>query len=211
MNNYEQIFFSGKRFPESNQAIVMVHGRGGTGEDIMNSLSKALHLNDFYIVAPDAEHQSWYPYSFLEPKSKNEPYLTNSLNLLKDIVDNLVKTGYPTEAIYLLGFSQGACLTLEFAAQHARRYGGVFALSGGLIGDELNVSDYTGNFEGTPVFLGCSDIDSHIPLGRVKDSTELLLDRGATVYEKIYPGMGHTINQDEIKMVTELIKYGRIQ
>jgi phospholipase/carboxylesterase len=205
MNNYERTKYFGKMFPESTRAIIMAHGRGGTGYDIVNSLEGLLPISDFYTVAPNADNNTWYPYSFLAPRKQNEPYLSGSIALLKELFDDLINTGFKAPDIYLLGFSQGACLVLDFAAQYAQRYGGIYAFSGGLIGEEIDVSLYSGNFEGTPVFLGCSNTDSHIPLARVKDSTELLLDRGATVYEKIYPGMGHTINHDEIVRVSDLL------
>lgn len=188
----------------------MIHGRGSNGADMANSFEGEIAIDNFYIAAVNAPGQSWYPKSFIAPKRQNEPMLTDSLNLISEMMDDLTETGYQTTDIYLLGFSQGACLALEFAAQHAQPFGGIFALSGGLIGDELDTTIYKGDFENTPIFLGCSDIDSHIPLSRVKESTRILTMLGAVVTEKIYPGMGHTVNKDELTQISKILDLKKI-
>jgi phospholipase/carboxylesterase len=178
-------------------AVVLVHGRGASAEGML-SLADALAARDVAYVAPQASGHSWYPYSFLAPIAQNEPYLTNALNTISGVVGELGAQGVADERIVLLGFSQGACLALEYAARNARRFGGIVGFSGGLIGPEGMPRDHSGSLAGTPVFLGCSDIDSHIPLARVHESAEVLRKLGGQVSEQIYPGMGHTIIQDEI-------------
>jgi phospholipase/carboxylesterase len=178
-------------------AVVLVHGRGASAEGML-SLADALAARDVAYVAPQAPGHSWYPYSFLAPIAQNEPYLTNALNTISGVVGELGAQGVADERIVLLGFSQGACLALEYAARNARRFGGIVGFSGGLIGPEGMPRDHSGSLAGTPVFLGCSDIDSHIPLARVHESAEVLRKLGGQVSEQIYPGMGHTIIQDEI-------------
>jgi phospholipase/carboxylesterase len=205
MDNYDETLYYGHLFPESKRAIIMIHGRGADGADIVNSLEGQIPIEDFYVVAPNAANNTWYPYSFIAPQQQNQPELDSSLRLLKQLWDNLIDTGYKQSDIYLLGFSQGACLALEFAARNATLMGGVFALSGGLIGDKLNTANYSGNFANTPVFIGCSDTDSHIPLYRVKESAEIFITMGANVIEKIYPGIGHTINTDEISQMRSIL------
>lgn len=205
MKNYDNTVYYGPLFPESKKAMIMIHGRGGDGADIASSFEGDIPIEDFYLVAPNAPDQSWYPKSFLAPKRQNEPMLSDSLSLLEALLNDLTDTGYQTSDIYFLGFSQGACLALEFTAQHAQQYGGIFALSGGLIGDELDSSIYKGDFKNTPIFLGCSDIDSHIPLSRVKESTRILKSLGASVTEKIYTGMGHTVNEDELTEIAKIL------
>jgi predicted esterase len=153
--------------------------------------------------APQAKGSSWYPRSFLAPVDDNEPWLSSALALVVDIVDGLTHDGFPPHRVALLGFSQGGCLALEFAARHARRYGAVIGLSAGLIGAELR--EYAGSLDGTPVLLGCSDIDAHIPLARVHESARRLGAMGAAVTERIYEGMGHTINDDEIRRTRQLL------
>jgi phospholipase/carboxylesterase len=186
-------------------AMVLVHGRGASAESML-SLADAFAAPDMAYIAPQAPSGSWYPYSFMAPTMLNEPYLSNALSTLANVVDDLGQQGIPAERIVLLGFSQGACLALEFAARNARRYGGVVGLSGGLIGPEGTPRDYTGALAGTPVFLGCSDVDSHIPLARVHESTNVLRALGGNVTEKIYPGMGHTVVQDEIDHVENILR-----
>jgi phospholipase/carboxylesterase len=186
-------------------AMVLVHGRGASAESILG-LADAFDANDISYVAPQARSGSWYPYSFMAPLAQNEPHLSNALKTISDVVADLELQGMPPEKIVLLGFSQGACLALEFAARNARRFGGVVALSGGLIGPEGMSRNYAGSLADTPVFLGCSDVDSHIPLARVNESTEVLTKLGGNVTEIIYPGMGHTIVQDEVAHVKTILK-----
>lgn len=199
-----EIIRAGAPIGAARAAMIMVHGRGASAQGILE-LSHAFEAPDVAYLAPQAESGSWYPYSFMSPIARNEPHLSIALQTLSDVVDDVRKEGMPTERIVLLGFSQGACLALEFAARNARRFGGVIALSGGLIGPEGMPRDYPGSLAGTPVFLGCSDIDTHIPLARVHDSTDVLSKLGGDVVEKIYPGMGHTIVQDEVDHVRKIL------
>ena len=195
---------AGAPLAAANLAVVMVHGRGATAGDIL-ALADDINLDQVHYVAPQAPGNTWYPYRFIEPVAKNEPFLSASLMQVGNIIAQLQISGLKPEQIMLLGFSQGACLALEYAARHAARYRGVAALSGGLIGAQLNPGNYTGDFNGTPFFLGCSDRDMHIPLERVKASTALLGQLGAAVTERIYPGLGHTINADEIEHVRQML------
>jgi predicted esterase len=183
---------------------ILVHGRGASASDIIG-LASELGADDVAFIAPDAPGRTWYPYSFLVPMDRNEPYLTRSLDLLGSIVDDLTGKGVERTRIALAGFSQGACLSLEFAARHAGRYAGVIAFSGGLIGPPGTPRDYAGSFDGTPMFIGCSDADPHIPLERVHESTSALRRMGATVDERIYPGMGHLVAEDEIQAAAAIL------
>ncbi len=184
--------------------MVLLHGRGGSPQD-MRELARTLDRPQFACCAPAAAGRTWYPYSFLERIERNEPHLSSALRLVEEALGRTETAGLPAPRVVLLGFSQGACLALEFAARHARRYGAVVGLSGGLIGPEGTARDYAGSFEGTPVFLGSSDVDPHVPKRRV-DETEAVFTRlGARVTKRIYPGMGHTINADEIEHVRSLL------
>lgn len=196
--------YAGEPLDTAKKAMIMIHGRGANADDILG-LAPHLHVNGFALIAPDATNNTWYPYSFLAPVRDNEPWLSSALSLLQEVVDDLLKAGFASRHIYFLGFSQGACLTLEFAARNARRYGGIIAFTGGLIGESIAAENYAGNFEGTPVFIGSGDPDPHIPVSRVDDSAAIIRSMGAAVTKKIYPGMGHNVSQDEIRMVNELI------
>jgi phospholipase/carboxylesterase len=200
----KNVLSSGKKLSEASKVLIMIHGRGANAEDIL-TIADHLDVKDFALLAPQATNHTWYPYSFMAPAAENEPWLSSALAILKEIVDNLVSKGILPGNIFFLGFSQGACLTLEFVARHAIRYGGVVAFTGGLIGDKLKPGNYKGDFAGTPVFMGTSDPDPHVPVERVNDSASLLEKMNATVIKKIYKNMGHTINQDEIGTVNEFI------
>lgn len=200
----KNIISSGLKPEDAGKALIMVHGRGGSAEDIL-SLSQYLDVEDFALLAPQASQHSWYPYSFLAPPAQNEPYLSSALDLLKEVVGDLETKGIAKDQIYFLGFSQGACLTLEFVTRNAARYGGVVAFTGGLIGDRIYPENYKGDFEGTPVFIGTSNPDPHVPVERVYATANILRDKNANVTEKVYPGMGHTINQDEIEQANGLL------
>lgn len=186
-------------------AMILVHGRGASAEGMLG-LADAFEADDIAYVAPQARSGSWYPQSFMAPFAQNEPYLSSALKTLSDVVADVERQGVPSEKIVLLGFSQGACLALEFAARNARRFGGIAGLSGGLIGPDGTPRTYAGSLQGSPVFLGCSDIDFHIPLKRVNESAEVLKALGGNVTEIIYPGMGHTIVQDEVEHVKKILK-----
>jgi phospholipase/carboxylesterase len=196
----QPVLFMGEPLGQARAAMVMVHGRGATAEDILE-LAVELNRPGFAYLAPQAANNSWYPQSFLAPISSNEPWLSSALARLSTVLQRVEEGGIPRERTILLGFSQGACLALEFAARHAQRYGGIAALSGGLIGPDGTPRDYPGSFAGTPVFLGCSDRDPHIPKERVQQSAEVLRRLGADVTMRQYPNMGHTVNQDEIDFV----------
>lgn len=185
-------------------AMILVHGRGGSAEDLL-ALASELRLGDVLYVAPQAAGHTWYPYSFLTPTERNEPGLTSGLNKISLLIDQLRHDGLPPERVGIMGFSQGACLALEYAARHARRYAAVVGLSGGVIGPPGTLRNYTGSLAGTPVFLGCSDIDPHIPLERVHESAAVFRRLDAHVDARIYPGMGHTVNQDEIEAVRDIL------
>lgn len=189
---------------EAPLTVVLVHGRGGTAAGMLDLAAAIGHHYSY--VAPEAPGYTWYPLSFLAPIEKNEPYLSAALRTLQDVVTDLERDGVGADRVAILGFSQGACLSLEFAARHARRYAGVFGLSGGLIGPPGTPRDYRGSFERTPVFLGCSDVDPHIPLERVHESAEVCRRLGAEVDERIYAGMGHTIGLDELDAVRAILR-----
>jgi phospholipase/carboxylesterase len=188
--------------------MILVHGRGATAEDILG-LAAELNAADVACIAPQAAAGSWYPYSFMAPIQKNEPGLSSALGVLSRLVDQLTTGGVEAERIALLGFSQGACLALEFAARHATRFAGVFGLSGALIGPPGTSRDYPGNFASTPVLIGCSDIDLHIPLDRVRESADVFRKMGAAVDERIYRGMGHTVNRDELEAIDRIVNVNR--
>ena len=190
--------------PDAHKTIIMIHGRGANAEDIM-SLSNYLQLKDFNILAPEATQSSWYPYSFMAPRDANEPALSSALALIDQKVHALLNKGVKANDIFFLGFSQGACLSLEYAASSPADFGGIIAFSGGLIGEKLELERYQGSLRDVPVFIGCSDQDPHIPLERVKESTNILSTMGASVNEKIYPGMPHTIIQEEIDIANKML------
>jgi phospholipase/carboxylesterase len=200
----KKIITAGLKINDAKKVLVMVHGRGGTAEDIL-SLSEYLAVGDYALVAPQATNHTWYPYSFMANPKENEPWLSSALSILKDVVADIEAQGIAKENIYFLGFSQGACLTLEFVTRNAARYGGVIAFTGGLIGDKIYPENYKGDFGGTPVFIGTSDPDPHVPVQRVYATSNILRDLKADVTEKVYPGMGHTISQDEILQANNLV------
>jgi predicted esterase len=184
--------------------MICVHGRGASAEDILG-LAIELQADDVAFLAPNAAGRTWYPYSFLAPMDQNQPGLDSGLGLLDRLVGDLAAAGITSDRVGLMGFSQGACLTLEFVARHAQRYACVAGLSGGLIGPPGTPRTYSGSLAGTPIFLGCSDVDAHIPIERVHETTRVLRGLGAIVDERIYPGMGHTVNMDELEAVRALV------
>jgi predicted esterase len=206
------VLIAGVPFSQAKAALILVHGRGATAASIL-PLADAFGVPDVAVIAPQATGNTWYPYSFLDTLESNEPWLSSALALLGAVVEHLGANNLPPERIAIGGFSQGACLSTEFVARNARRYGLVAGFSGGLIGPPGTPRAYSGSLDGTPVFLGCSDIDPHIPLARVNETTRVLTALGAKVDERIYPGMPHTVNEDEIaavgKMLSDLAGGGR--
>jgi phospholipase/carboxylesterase len=184
--------------------MVMIHGRSATAESIL-SLVPAIDTPGFAYLAPQADGNTWYPNSFLAPISSNEPGISSGIAAITNVLRRISEAGIPPERTMLLGFSQGACLSIEYSARNARRYGGVAGLSGGLIGPDETPRDYPGSFAGTPIFLGCSDVDSHIPAERVKESARILREMGASVTMRLYPGMGHLVNDDEVSTVRTMM------
>lgn len=200
-----QVAESGVPASKADYAMIMIHGRGASATSILD-LSSAFDTDKKITYrAPQANGHTWYPYSFMAPTEKNEPGLSSGLQKIHDIIEELESDGIPKEQIFLLGFSQGACLASEFIARHPAKYAGLIALSGGVIGESVDFDQYTGDLQKTPAFLGCSDIDPHIPKERVNETEELLKQLGADVTKKLYPGMGHLVNEDEIKHINALL------
>ena len=202
----KNIVTAGVSIDKAKKALVMLHGRGANAEDIL-SLARYLNVRDFTLLAPQATNNTWYPYSFIAPVVQNEPWLSSALGIIKEVVININQQGMANENIYFLGFSQGACLALEFAARNATKYGGIIAFSGGLIGGKIDSENYKGNFAGTPVFIGSSNPDFHIPVERVYASSNILREMGANVTEKLYTNMGHTINEDELVHANTVLRH----
>lgn len=200
----KNVIHAGADLQNASKALIMIHGRGASAEDIL-SLANHLNVKGFALLAPQAANYSWYPYSFMAPVSQNEPWLSSALSLVKDTVNEVIAKGISEENIYFTGFSQGACLTLEFIARNAAKYGGVAAFTGGLIGDRINQKNYKGDFKSMPVFIGSSNPDPHVPVERVNETTRILREMNASIQEKIYENMGHTITQNEIDMANEWV------
>ncbi len=200
----QPVLHGGAPIERARLAVICIHGRGASAEDILG-LASELRTTDVAYLAPQAAGGSWYPFSFLAPIAQNEPGLSSALGIIDSLIDALNQQGMSTDRVALLGFSQGACLSLEYAARHAARYAAVAGLSGGLIGPPGTPRTYAGDFAGTPVFLGCSDMDPHIPVERVRESAEVFHRMGASVDERIYPRMGHTVNRDELEAVRALV------
>ena len=200
----KQIVKDGKPAADAKKAIVMLHGRGGSAEDII-SLKRVLDISEMAIYAPKATNNSWYPYSFMAPAIQNQPALDSALEVIDQVVKDIEADGIAAENIYFAGFSQGACLTLEYTTRNAKRYGGIIAFTGGLIGEELNEAHYQGDFAGTPVFISTGDPDPHVPVSRVKESIAILERLDAFVTFAIYPGRQHTISSAEIQLANKNI------
>lgn len=200
----QPVRYAGAPLERARAAVVLVHGRGATAESILE-LGVATAPPDLALVAPQAAGGTWYPLSFLAPIEGNEPHLTSALEGLARAVAEVEAAGLGRERIVLAGFSQGACLASEFAAESAGRWGGLVVLSGGLIGPPGTPRDYAGSFAGTPVFIGCSDVDPHIPLARVRETAAVFEAMGADVDARIYPGFGHAVNRDELEAIRALV------
>ena len=200
-----QIYTAGQPIDDAKAAMILVHGRGATATSILE-LARELYHPKYAYLAPQAAGNTWYPYTFLAPLAQNEPWLSSALQVISDLVAQVEATGIPAERIVLTGFSQGACLASEFVARNARRYGGLLLFSGGLIGPPDTPRDYPGSLSGMPVFVGCSDVDPHIPLQRVEETATTLANLGANINKQIYPGMGHTIVPDEIDQASKIVE-----
>ncbi len=191
---------AGLPLSEAKKAAILIHGRGASAESIL-SLAEYLSLDDYALLAPEADSGSWYPYSFMAPDESNHSALAKSLQAIKEVWKQVIEAGISPENVVFIGFSQGACLSLEFAAQNAQKLGGVIAFTGGLIGERILEEKYSGDFEGTPVFIGSSEKDVHVPLYRIKESETLLSRTGAKVKLLIFKDSNHTIRKEEIDWV----------
>jgi phospholipase/carboxylesterase len=194
----------GKPLSETGKALILVHGRGATAQSILD-LADHLPVQDFTLYAPQATNHSWYPYSFMAPEEQNQPALDSALERLDELVKSILDQGVKSEDLYLGGFSQGACLTSEYATRNARKYGGLLLFTGGLIGQQLVTDRYKGSFEGTPVLLTTGDPDPHVPVSRVEETAGTMEKLGAVVTKKIYPGRPHTILQEELDLAGKIL------
>ncbi len=195
---------AGASLADATVAMILLHGRGASAQGMLG-LADELNVPEVAYLAPQAARRSWYPQSFMAPTEQNEPELSSALQRISDLLDQIQEAGLGPDRVVLLGFSQGGCLATEYAARHPQRYGGVVALSGGLIGPEEAPLTYEGSLDGTPVLLGCSDQDPYIPLERVQDTADVLEEMGARVTTRIYEGMGHTTNEDELRHIQRLL------
>lgn len=203
MKHKKNLVEAGKPLKDAKKALILLHGRGGSAEDII-SLAGYLPVDDFYIVAPQATNNSWYPYGFMAPIQQNKPWLSSALELVNDCVSDIKQAGITSDKIFILGFSQGACLALEYSTRFAQRWGGVIAFTGGLIGDQLYPDQYSGNFNSTPILICTSDNDPHVPLMRSEDSKGLMEKMEARVSLHVYPGRPHTILPEELALAAKL-------
>lgn len=204
MSHTLDIKTSGTPIDKAQKALIMIHGRGGSAEDIL-SLSKHLNVEDYALLAPQATNGSWYPLSFIAPAAQNEPWLSSAIETIRETVKTALDAGIKTEDIYFFGFSQGACLTVEFLARNAQRFGGAVAVIGGVIGDKINRDHYSGDFAQTPVLLATSNPDFHVPVERVYATANIFREMNAEVTEKVYENFGHSINQEEMELANTLI------
>ncbi len=201
----QPLVIRGRPLAESKAVAILMHGRGHTTETIL-ALADRIGNAAFTYLAPAAKDQTWYPYGFMAPIAQNEPFLSSALTVYNSLIHDLLRQGFSRQQLVLLGFSQGACLTAEYAVRHADRYGGVVLFTGGLIGPPGTIWDYPGSFQETPIFLGTSDVDSFVPVERVHESAALFQQMGANVVERVYPGMDHLVNDDEISFVRSLMQ-----
>ncbi|WP_026464331.1 alpha/beta hydrolase [Adhaeribacter aquaticus] len=199
-----QIITQGRPLMESNKALIMIHGRGATAESIL-SLANNLPVADFSLFAPQATNHSWYPYSFMAPVEQNQPALESALERIDELVKSIQDQGISSENIFLLGFSQGACLTSEYATRYAQKFGGLLIFTGGLVGQQLTIDNYQGNFAGTPVLITTGDPDPHVPVSRVEETVSIMENKGAVVTKRIYKNRPHTITGEELALAKEIL------
>jgi phospholipase/carboxylesterase len=193
--------------PENaKKALILIHGRGAPPEDIL-SLTRFFNTENTYVAAPEATYYTWYPYSFLSPVQENQPWLNSAISNIEKLISNIEKQ-IPKSNIYIMGFSQGACLTAEVTTRNAAKYGGIAVFTGGLIGKQIDQSNYKGNFDGTKVYISNGDYDPHIPLDRSETTERIMTEKGADVLMEIFPGRAHTISMKEIEMVKDLFELG---
>lgn len=199
-----EIHTAGKELRDAKKVLVLLHGRGGSAKEFL-SLANRLNTKDFAILAPQATDFTWYPNSFLTSVQQNEPELTSALGLLKDLLEDIIESGVASENIYFAGFSQGACLSLEFVARHAQKFGGVIAFTGGLIGEKLDPLNYSADFKGTPILISSGDSDAHVPTKRIENSVKILKEMNAAVHYRLYKNKPHSISEEEIEYANEII------
>ncbi len=197
---------TGAELEEAKAAMIMIHGRGASAQSILPLANEIKRHHEITFLAPQASGHTWYPYSFLVPREQNQPGIDSGIETISDIVSDLNSKGIPDHKIFFLGFSQGACLASDFVARNPTKYAGLFALSGGLIGPTIDPKSYSGDLENTPIFLGCSDVDFHIPKERVNETADVFEQLGASITKKLYPGMGHLVNEDEINSINNIIE-----
>ncbi len=200
----KNIITGGKNISEAEKVLILLHGRGGTAHDIL-SLADNLNTEGFALIAPQATNNTWYPYSFLAPTAQNEPWLSSTLNILEDILSDLKSKEIASENIYFAGFSQGACLTAEFVTRNADKFGGVAIFTGGLIGDQIYLENYKGDFSGTPIFIGSGNPDAHVPVERVRETEKIMNNMNASVHVQIYDNRPHTISENEIVLANKFV------
>lgn len=200
----KKVLTQGKPLSETGKALILIHGRGATAASIL-PLAQELGAEAYTLFAPQATNNTWYPYSFMAPAQQNQPALDSALELIEETVQGIQSQGIASKDIYLLGFSQGACLTAEYATRHAQRYGGLLIFTGGLIGQQLDINNYTGDFDGTPVLITTGDPDPHVPVSRVDETIKQMEGMGAQVTRKVYPGRPHTILHEELELAKKIL------
>jgi predicted esterase len=200
----QPVYTAGQPLDQAKAAMILIHGRGATASSILSLAHDLYHENMIYL-APQAADYTWYPQRFLAPLADNEPFLSSALGVIAGLVERVTAVGIPADKIVIGGFSQGACLAAEFVARHARRYGGVFVLSGGLIGPPDTPRSYAGALDNTPIVIGCGDQDTHIPLDRVEETAAVFTGLGAQVTQRLYANLGHTIHPDEIEQARQIV------
>lgn len=205
-----KVFALGKPLEQTGKALIMLHGRGATARDIL-SLRRHLAVADYTLLAPQATNRSWYPYSFMAPVSQNQPALDSALELIGEMMFSIQGQGITARDVFLLGFSQGACLAAEYATRNAQHYGGLVLFTGGLIGQQLSTNNYKGHFHATPVLITTGDADPHVPVSRVDETIRIMTEMGAEVTRKIYKGRPHTILPEELELANQIFSRPQVR